>query len=106
MHRKNRNKLTDLRYRFKFYITVAAVYTAATPFIVHADLNSTCNVVIEAIFPFIYRFGILLTAFGAIEFAVAQQAEDAAQKIRAARFMLAGVITISVIDIVKPYLLF
>lgn len=106
MRKKIRDKLTKTKFRIRFYIAMAAVSYATTPLIVHADLNGTWNVLIEAIFPLFLKLGMLLLVFGAIEFAVSMQMEDALQKSRALRLMAAGAITIAVVTSMKPYLLY
>ena len=99
------HKLRDIKSRIKFYITLAVIWIAETPLIVHADLNGTWNGLIEAIFPFFFKFGTLLLVFGGIEFAIAQQSEDTLQKTRALRFMIMGAVMLAVITTMKPYLL-
>ncbi len=100
-----RRVIRNVLFRIRLYITVLICTIASTPLIVHADLDGTWNVVVEAIFPFLTKLGILLILFGGIEFAISQSNEDAAQKTRAARFMAAGALTVAVIVTMKPYLM-
>lgn len=87
------------------YITITVLTFASTPLTVYADLNGTWNVMMEAVFPFLFKLGMLLMAFGVVEFAISIQNEDALQKVRAMRFMTAGAVMMAVITMIKPYLM-
>lgn len=105
MSKKIRKKLNNAKCRIKIYITIIALTAMSTPLIVHADLAGTWNVAMEVMFPFADKIGVLMIVFGGVEIAVAVQSEDAAQKTRAARFMIAGCTVIMLIRALKPYLL-
>ena len=81
----------------------AAVLTA--PMTVYAsDAESAWNDTMDTIQPWVTRIGILLIVFGGIEFAISQSNEDAAQKTRAARFMIAGAIVVAISTQLFPML--
>lgn len=81
-----------------FMLMPMTVYAAGT------DAETAWTTTMQTIQPWMTRIGIVLIAFGAIEFAVSQQSEDAAQKTRAARFMISGAIVIAVATQVFPML--
>lgn len=97
--------IKNVRFRSRLYITITVLTLASTPMTVYADLNGTWNVMMEAVFPFLFKLGMLLVVFGAVEFAASIQNEDALQKVRAMRFMTAGAVMAAVITMVKPYLM-
>ena len=75
------------------------------PMTVYAsDAESAWNDTMDTIQPWVTRIGIVLLVFGGIEFAIAQQSEDAAQKTRAGRFMIAGAIVIAISTQLFPML--
>lgn len=99
--RKN-NKISIKR---KVYLTLWVIYMSFTPTVVYAGIDATWNVLMETIFLYVPKIGITMIVYGGIEFAIANTTEDAYQKIRATRFMVSGAIVLSVITVLKPYLL-
>lgn len=69
-----------------------------------SDADTAWNSTMDTIQPWMTRIGLVLLVFGGIEFAIAQQSEDAAQKTRAGRFMIAGAIVIAVATQLFPML--
>ncbi len=69
-----------------------------------SDADTAWNSTMDTIQPWMTRIGLVLLVFGGIEFAIAQQSEDAAQKTRAGRFMIAGAIVIAVSTQLFPML--
>lgn len=89
----------------KWKLTEIGLAVLAAPMTVYAtDAEGAWNDTMDTIQPWITRIGLIIMIFGGIEFAIAQSQEDAAQKTRAGRFMIAGAIVIAVSTQLFPML--
>lgn len=112
MKKKIKNKLNKINKKngkTKIYLTLLVIYILTTPTVAYAagalGIDATWQIIIETIFLYIPKIGITMMVYGAAEFAIANATEDTNQRIRATRFIIAGAIMLSVITIMKPYLL-
>lgn len=88
--------------KYRAAVIAAAILTMPMKAYAATDAESAWADTMQAIQPWITRLGIVLIAFGGVEFAIAQQSEDAAQKTRAGRFMIAGAIVVAVSTQILP----
>lgn len=68
------------------------------------EAETAWNSTMETVVPWVQKIGVVLVVFGGIEFAIANQSEDANQKTRATRMMVSGAIVIAVATAVGPLL--
>lgn len=89
----------------KWKLAAFGLAVFAAPMTVYAtDAEGAWNDTMDTIQPWVTRIGVLIMVFGIIEFAISQSQEDAAQKTRAGRFMIAGAIVIAVSTQLFPML--